>query len=150
MGGWGRESHLSISKNGKVGGETGLPFNWLAPVLIGHSSLHSNGWCLWVDTHLQEIQLTLSVSVSKHMLVPICGSHFGFVGLVIFVGTPSFWQYTGHHLWCGLFLPPILIKQLLCAKHFARPWGYNTKSQNLLPPFSIFSHVFVVEIWETL
>lgn len=38
-----RNQFLSIPKNSKMGEETVLVFNWLAPVPVVHSSLHSDG-----------------------------------------------------------------------------------------------------------
>lgn len=40
-----------IPKNSKMGEDTVLAFNWLAPVLAVHRSLYADGWCLCGQDH---------------------------------------------------------------------------------------------------
>lgn len=163
----GEENHIpSIAKNSKMGEETGLAFKWLVPIPIFHSSRHSNGWCrvvmvieyfkyrLWVQTHLQEIKLALFHCQST-CWSPNCGSRFSFIGLVIFVGTPT---DSGRTL--------AIVSIVGVGSSFLRYWPRNCyvlstlldpratlrshKCTTLLPLISIFSHVFKVEIWKAL
>lgn len=86
----------------------------------------------WQRHILKEIKLALFHRQSI-CWPPTCGSRFSFIDLVIFAGTPTDSGSRGHCLGYGYesFIPQILIKKLLHAKHFAMPWSYNPKSQIL-------------------